>query len=436
MWDWGSAAFNAVIVTFVFSVYLTDSVGKDLAEPFSAATWLSIAIALAGLVIALTAPVMGQRADRGGRRRRSLALWTYLTIALTALMFLVDSGSPHPWFWVGLVLLAVGSITFEFAEVSYFAMLRQVSTPATVGRVSGFGWAMGYFGGIFLLLAAFLGFISGEGDERGLLGIPVDGGLNVRMVCLVAAVWFAVFALPVVLTVPENRPKERNDDDNDANSGFLESYRILWADLKALWARDPRTVKFLIASAIFRDGLAGVFTFGAILAVTVYGLAPGDVLIFGVAANVVAALGAVAAGYLDDRVGPKAVIVGSLVAMLVTMTVLLFVDGTAMFWIFGLLMCLFVGPAQSASRSFLARLVPPESDGQMFGLYATTGRAVSFLAPALFGLFTWAFSADRAGIAGIALVLLVGLLLLLPVRTPTSVETSEHWAEDPSTPSA
>ena len=436
MWDWGSAAFNAVIVTFVFSVYLTDSVGKDLAEPFSAATWLSIAIAMAGLVIALTAPVMGQRADRGGRRRRSLALWTYLTIALTALMFLVDSGSPHPWFWVGLVLLAVGSITFEFAEVSYFAMLRQVSTPTTVGRVSGFGWAMGYFGGIFLLLAAFLGFISGEGDERGLLGIPVDGGLNVRMVCLVAAVWFAVFALPVLLTVPENRPKQRNDDDNDANSGFLESYRILWADLKALWARDPRTVKFLIASAIFRDGLAGVFTFGAILAVTVYGLAPGDVLIFGVAANVVAALGAVAAGYLDDRVGPKAVIVGSLVAMLVTMTVLLFVDGTAMFWIFGLLMCLFVGPAQSASRSFLARLVPPESDGQMFGLYATTGRAVSFLAPALFGLFTWAFSADRAGIAGIALVLLVGLLLLLPVRTPTSVETSEHWAEDPSTPSA
>src|SRR5699024_12862712 len=122
--------------------------------------------------------------------------------------------------------------------------------------------------------------------------------------------------------------------------------------------------------------------------------------------------------------------------MLATMTVLLFVDGTTMFWIFGLLMCLFVGPAQSASRSFLARLVPPESDGQMFGLYATTGRAVSFLAPALFGMFTWAFSADRAGIAGIALVLLVGLLLLLPVRTPGHDETSEHWAEDPSTPSA
>lgn len=430
MWDWGSAAFNAVIVTFVFSVYLTDSVGADLDSPLSAATWLSVAIAVAGLVIALTAPVMGQRADRGGRRRRSLAMWTYLTVALTALMFLVDSGAPMPWFWVGLVLLAAGSISFEFAEVSYFAMLRQVSTPSTVGRVSGFGWAMGYFGGIFLLLGAFLGFISGDGPDRGLLGISTDGGLNVRLVCLLAAVWFALFALPVLRSVPEIRAK--SDDDK---VGFRDSYRLLWRDVRDLWQRDPRTVKFLVASAIFRDGLAGVFTFGAILAVTVYGLAPGDVLIFGVAANVVAALGAVAAGFFDDRVGPKAVIVNSLALMLATMVVLLFVDGTTMFWIFGLLMCLFVGPAQSASRSFLARLAPQGSDGQMFGLYATTGRAVSFLAPALFGLFTWAFGADRAGIAGIGLVLLVGLVLLLPVRSPGADETRRQW-EGEATPGA
>ena len=432
MWDWGSAAFNAVIVTFVFSVYLTDSVGADLDGPLSAATWLSISVAVAGLVIALTAPVMGQRADRGGRRRRSLAIWTYATVLLTALMFLVDADAPYPWFFIGLALLAIGSITFEFAEVSYFAMLRQVSTPATVGRVSGFGWAMGYFGGIFLLLGAFLGFIAGDGPDRGLLGVTTDGGMNVRLVCLLAAVWFALFALPVLRAVPEHRPAAARGaagEVDDDEPGFLASYRILWADLKRLWQRDPRTVKFLVASAIFRDGLAGVFTFGAILAVTVYGLAPGDVLIFGVAANVVAASGAAAAGRVDDWVGPKAVIIGSLVAMIATMTVLLFVDGLDVFWVFGLLMCLFVGPAQSASRSFLARLAPAGSDGQMFGLYATTGRAVSFLAPALFGLFTWAFSADRAGIAGIGLVLLVGLLLLLPVRTPSRAEAESTWED-------
>lgn len=429
LWDWGSAAFHAVTLTFVFSVYLVEQVGDDVSG-VSAQSRLGYALGAAGLLIALFAPVMGQRADAAGRRKRSVAVWTAVTVATMAGLFAVRDDSRY--LWLGLGLLAVGSVVAELAQVSYNAMLSSVSTPATIGRVSGFGWAMGYFGGIFLLLGAFLGFIAGDGPDRGLLGVTADGGMNVRLVCLLAAVWFATFALPVLRSVPEHRPAAARGaagEVDDDEPGFLASYRILWVDLKRLWRRDPRTVKFLVASAIFRDGLAGVFTFGAILAVTVYGLAPGDVLIFGVAANVVAALGAAAAGLVDDKVGPKAVIIGSLVAMIATMTVLLFVDGPAMFWVFGLLMCLFVGPAQSASRSFLARLAPAGSDGQMFGLYATTGRAVSFLAPALFGLFTWAFATDRAGIAGIGLVLLVGLLLLLPVRTPTRDEAAGTWAD-------
>ena len=154
------------------------------------------------------------------------------------------------------------------------------------------------------------------------------------------------------------------------------------------------------------------------LAVNVYGFTDSTVLIFGVAANVVAALGAVTAGRLDDRIGPKAVITVSLIGMLIAGTALLFVSGSTMFWIFGLVLCLFVGPSQSSSRTFLARLAPPGREGQLFGLYATTGRAVSFLAPALFGLFTFIFGADRAGIVGILLVLLAGLLALLRVKPP------------------
>jgi len=161
-----------------------------------------------------------------------------------------------------------------------------------------------------------------------------------------------------------------------------------------------------------------VFTFGAVLAVTVYGIAGDDVLIFGVATNVVAAAGALAAGWVDDRVGPKAVIVGSLIGMLAVGFVLLVVSGPAMFWIFGLALCLFVGPAQSSSRTYLTRLATPGREGELFGLYATTGRAVSFLAPTLVGLFTYLFASDRAGILGILLVLGIGLLALLPVRRP------------------
>ncbi|GAA2537910.1 MFS transporter [Pseudonocardia hydrocarbonoxydans] len=407
LWDWGSAAYNAVILTFVFSVYLTDSVGADLPGEVSANSWLGYSIGASGLLIALMAPVIARRADAAGRRKRAVAIWTALTIATMAGLFLVEDD--YTFLALGLVLLGLGSIFFELASVSYNAVLSQVSTPETVGRVSGFGWAMGYLGGIVLLLVVYVGFIAGGG---GVLDVPTENGFHIRLVALVAAAWFLVFAIPLLLLVPEVPASAA------ARLGILASYRALFADLRALYRDSPHTLYFLGASALFRDGLAAVFTFGAVLAVTVYGIAEDDVLIFGVAANVVAAAGALAAGFVDDRIGPKAVIVGSLVGMLAVGVVLLVVSGPAMFWVFGLALCLFVGPAQSSSRTFLARLAPPGREGELFGLYATTGRAASFLAPTLVGLFTYLFASERAGIVGILLVLAIGLLALLPVRRP------------------
>ncbi|WP_194818958.1 MFS transporter [Nocardia sp. XZ_19_385] len=419
LWDWGSSAFHAVILTFVFSVYLVKEVGDDLPGRISPGAWLGFALGISGFVVAVTAPVAGQWFDASAKRKLSLAVLTGITIlAMAALFFVRDD---HRYLWLGLALLALGSAAFELSNVPYNAMLRQVSTPATVGRVSGFGWAMGYFGGIFLLLACYLGFISGDGDHRGLLSVPTADGLNIRLVAVLAAVWFALFALPVLFAVPE-LPRTKADP-GAARAGFFASYKVLWRDLKELWVVDRRTVGFLIASAIFRDGLAGVFTFGAVLAVQVYGFTDARVLLFGIAANVVAALGAIIAGRFDDRLGPKIVIVISLASMLVWGTVLLFVSGPLMFWIFGLLLTISVGPAQASARSFLTRLAPPGREGQYFGLYTTTGRAASFLAPTLFGVFVAVFGGDqegaeRVGIVGLLLVLGVGLVALLAVSPP------------------
>jgi UMF1 family MFS transporter len=409
LWDWGSAAFHAVILTFVFSVYLTDVVGD--ATPAASAA-LGYAIGAAGLAIALLAPVIGQRADASGRRKLATGVWTGCTIAAMAGLFTIRDDPAY--LLPGLVLLAFGSVVAELAQVSYNAMLAQVATPRTIGRVSGFGWAMGYVGGIVLLLIVYFGFVAGDGPSAGLAGVPRDDGLNVRAVALVAAVWFLVFALPLLLRVPEPPPAARRP----ARLGVVGAYRALFADLAALYRDDRHTVYFLGASALFRDGLAAIFTVGSVLAVGVYGIGAGDVLLFGVAANVVAATGAVAGGRLEDRVGPKRVIVGSLLGMIAAATALLVVSGPLMFWVFGLALVLFVGPAQSSSRTFLARLAAPGREGQLFGLYATTGRAVSFLAPSLFGLFVSLFDAQRAGIVGIVLVLVAGLLALLPVRPP------------------
>jgi UMF1 family MFS transporter len=408
LWDWGSSAYSAVITSFVFGPYVVRGVVGD-AQPggLSANTWLGISSATAGLLIALIAPITGQRADAGGHRKRSLAIWSALVIAVMLGMYTVKNDPSY--LWIALVLLAAGAVFQEFAIVSYNAMLPQVSTPETIGRVSGFGWSMGYIGGIFLLLICYVGFIA---PDVGWFGVSSAGGLNIRAVAVFSAIWFAVFAIPVLLAVPEKPPGPKR-----RRVSFFASYPLLLNDIKALFRQDRNAVYFLIASALYRDGLAAIFSFGAILAVSVYGLAQASVLIFGVAANLVAAVGALGMGTIEDRIGPKKVIMISLIGLITTAMILLFARGTAMFWIFGLLLTLWVGPAQASSRSFMARVAPAGREGEMFGLYATTGRAASFLAPGLFALFSGLFS-DRIGIVGIVLVLLAGTLMLARVKSP------------------
>jgi UMF1 family MFS transporter len=421
LWDWGQAGYNTIVTTFVFAPYLTKVVAADRPPgSITGATGLAIATAVAGLLIAAMAPVTGQRADAGGRRKQGLALWTTMVVlSALGLFFVRDS---YSYLWLGLVLLAAGSIFMEFAGVSYNAMLQQVSTPNTIGRISGIGWASGYLGGIVILLVAFFFFIQ---PDVGLFGVTAEGGLKFRGLAVVAAAWFAVWAIPVLIAVPEIPPTKAI-----ARVGFVASYKILWADVKSLYRADRHAVYFLLASALYRDGLAAVFTFGAVLAVSVYGLTAANVVIFGVAANVVAATGAITAGFVEDRVGPKPVILVSIGGLVTTATILLFLHGPTMFWIFGLILCLWVGPAQSSSRAYLARLAPKGREGQMFGLYATTGRAVSFLAPGLFALFAALFS-DRVGIVGIALVLLAGGVALSRVKPPPHLQPTSIEAASP-----
>jgi UMF1 family MFS transporter len=308
------------------------------------------------------------------------------------------------------VLVGVGTVAYEIATVNYNAMLLTISTPRTIGRVSAFGWASGYLGGILLLLLLYVTLIP-QGPQ--LLGVTDEGGLDIRICAAICAVWTAVFAIPVLLAVPDVPPAP-----GLPRHGLLAAYRKLGADVAGLWRTDRNLLGFLVASAVFRDGLTGVFTFGAVIASTVFGFTFGQVLIFGVAANVVAGVSTLLSGRFDDRFGPKPVILVSLVG-LVAAGVAVFVAhgaGTIAFWIGGLVLCCFVGPAQSASRSLLARLAPPSREGELFGLYATTGRVATFLAPALFALLIQVTGDQAFGILGIVLVLAVGLVLLVPVR--------------------
>ena len=413
VWDFGSTGLNAVVVTFVFSIYLTDAVGDGLPGTISATSWLGWALGAAGLAVALLAPLTGVWVETPWRRRRALATLSVLSVVFTAVMWVVR----EDWRYLalGLVLVACVSACNDLAGVPYNAMLRQLSTPHTSGQISGFGFGLGYFGSVVLLLVVYFGFVAGDGDNTGLLNLSSADGQNVRAAMVFAAVWFALFALPVLILVPSPKP---DIVVPAVAGGFFGGYRKLWTEIKGEWRRDHNIVYYLIASAVFRDGLTGVFAFGAVLGVKVYGVSSADVLLFGVCASIVAAIGAIIGGFLDDRIGAKPVIVGSLAAMIVVGLILMTLTGVLAFWICGLLLCFFIGPTLSAARTLMLRMSAEGKEGVAFGLYTTTGRAVSYLAPVLFSTFIAIFGSDRAGIGGIIVVLLAGMLAMMMVKTP------------------
>ncbi len=413
LWDWGGSAFNAITTTFVFTVYLAS---KGFGDPDDTTALLGVTGIVGGVLVALIAPVTGQRSDGTGRRKLWLGINTAIVVIAIGLMFFVKEAPAY--LPLGLVLLAVGTLFFEIASVNYNAMLSQVSSKRTVGRVSGFGWSMGYFGGIVLLLILYFGFIH---PDVGLFGVTDKDGLSVRVSMAIAALWMAGFSIPVLLSVPEPPITVASSGERGIAAFFVrigKSYARLVRDIGGLWKISRRTVWFLIASAVFRDGLTGVFTYGGVLAAVAFGFSSSDVIIFAIAANVVAGVSTVIVGRLDDVLGPKPVMVGALVgAVIAGLCVFVFHSGgTTVFWVFGLLMCIFVGPAQSASRSFLARVIPAGHEGEVFGLYQTTGKAATVLAPLLFTLFVTLFHSSIYGIIGIVIVLAVGLALLIPIK--------------------
>jgi UMF1 family MFS transporter len=416
LYDWATQPFNAVLITFVWvPSYLTTTffidpevvgtAGEEAALGQLASN-LGYGITIAGLLIALLAPVLGQSADRAGRQKLQLLIFTALLVVAQLGMVFVQPGAE--WFWIGVALIAVGSVFQEIAGVNYNALLISVSNRKTIGKVSGLGWGFGYLGGI-IALAVVVGLI--------FAGI-LDGGVasTFQLIALGASIWTVIFCIPIFLNVPEP-PKTAEVDP----VSFFRSYVELARGIVRLYREARPTLWFLLASAVYRDGLSAVFVFGSVIAGIVFGFGFTDLVIFGIALNIVAGLATILAGRLDDRFGPKRVILVSVFGLVVcTLVVFFFADlGTPMFWTVGLILALFVGPAQAASRSFLGRITPAGREGEIFGLYATTGRAAGWMASLLWGVFiSIAANQTLYGLLGIAVVLLVGAIMLLFVKAP------------------
>jgi UMF1 family MFS transporter len=416
LWDGGMSAFSSVILTFVFATYVTNAVATEGAVGDTAvkaaqdhgSQVLTSAQAVGAVAIALLAPLLGNLADNGRSRNVLLRVTTLATVAVVALMPFVKLDADY--LWLGASLIAIAVVFSELAGVFVNSVLPEISTPEDRGRVSGTAWAVGYWGSILCLGIVLIGFVM---PGTGLLGITDRAGWNYRAIPIFTAAWILAGTLPLMLWAPRH-PR----DPQRAATRWTpwQGYASIIRRIVHAFRNEPVTLAYLVASAIYRDGLGAVFTVAGVLAANAYGFSTTEVILFGIAANLVAGSGVFLGGFADDKVGSRAVIIAGCVGILVLGTVVLLVDGKGVFWVMGLAICLFVGPVQSASRNLLTRLSLPGRETENFGLYATTGRALGFLGTGAFSLTVGLFHDTRMGILGILVVLAVGLLAFLPIR--------------------
>lgn len=402
-YDWANSAYPTVIGTFVFATYFTQGVAPD---PVTGASRWGIGMAIAGLLVGVLSPIFGAIADRTGGRRLWLAGFTVLAALAAAALWTVE---PDPAFMTrALALVIVGTLCFELGTVFYNAMLPGLAPSAMIGRISGWGWGLGYLGGLFCLVAC-LALIQARPPPFGLAEANAEA---VRATSVLVALWYAGFALPLLFAVPGER---------GGGMGIVPAVREgIGAILKLLpeLRGEPIILRFLIARLLYAEGLNTLFAFGAIYAAGTFGMDTEEVIRLGIAINVTAGLGAALFAFADDRFGSRAVVLVSVLSLMVIGALMLLVTSTTAFWVLALALGIFFGPAQAASRTLMGRLAPPEKRGEYFGLFALTGRAVSFIGPAALAIATAAFDSQRAGMATVLVFLGAGAALLWTVRPP------------------
>ncbi|ADJ28858.1 MFS transporter [Nitrosococcus watsonii] len=408
-YDWANSAFAAVITTFVFAAYFTRQVAEN--ETLGSAQWGNI-VGISGLVIAITGPLLGAIADQGGRRKPWIIVFTLLCVIATALLWFIK---PAPdYVWLALLLVGLGTLGAEFAFIFYNAMLPGLAGPEYVGRWSGWGWSIGYAGGVACLIVALLAFIQGG---KQWFGLDPASAEPIRATFPLVAGWYLLFALPLFFITPDTqgtgKPLWRATKDG---------MRQLYNSIRHV-RQYSAIVRFLIARMFYIDGLATLFAFGGVYAAGTFHMNEQQILLFGIALNVTAGLGAAAFAWIDDWIGSKQTILLSLIALILLATLVLIVETSALFWTFGLLLGIFVGPAQAASRSFLARVAPESLRNEMFGLFALSGKATAFLGPLLVGWITYLAGSQRIGMSIIVILFLIGFVLMLTV--PAAKQTEE-----------
>ncbi|MCW5697482.1 MAG: MFS transporter [Bauldia sp.] len=456
LFDWAAQPVNTLITTFVIPPFFVGVVVPRFLEaiaasdPASAAAtmtaddmeavgqaWWGWAAALAGIAVAILSPILGAIADAAGRRKPWIAAFGALLVLGSFALWFAEPGAPGAVI-IALIGFAIATLGDEFATVFNNAMMPRLVAADRLGRLSGSGWAMGYFGGMLALVILLAFFVANADETTTFFGFAPLFGLEpatyegVRATGPLTALWFVVFVIPMFLYVPDT---PRLMPVRAAVRMGLATLRKTLTGLRG----EYNMLRFLIARMIYADGLAGLFAFGGVYAASTFDWGTTETLLFGVVVIVAAIPGAFLGGRLDDRLGSKAVILGSLTVLVVASLLAVSIDadsilfgiasappladdglfastGEQLYLILGAAIGAVAGPLQAASRALLVRLAPRPRITQFFGLYALTGKLTTFVAALAVALLTTLSGSQRIGISVLVVFFVAGGVLMLGVR--------------------
>jgi len=408
LYDWANSAFTTLVVSFIYSAYFSDAFADDAGR--GTALW-SRGVTVSALGIAVLAPIAGVLADRGGRRRY-LIVSALVCVAATVALAFVRPSQPNAVL-TALTLFVVANVAYEIGLVFYNAFLPSLAPAGRIGRISGYAWGIGYAGGLSALAVALVVFV----PETPLFGIPTDEGFNLRATNLLVAGWFLLFSLPAFILLRDETPR-------DAGAASIRSAFAGLATTVRHLRRYRQAGLFLLARLFYNDGLVTIFAFGGIYAVGTFGFSFTQLVTFGIVINVAAGLGAAAFGIVDDRMGGKTTVAISIVALAAATLLGAVAQTQAGFWTAAVLVGVFAGPNQAASRSLMARFAPPRHESEFFGFFAFSGKVTSFLGPLLLGVLSDVYN-QRVGIASLLLFFLIGGVLLWRLDEEEGIEAAK-----------
>jgi UMF1 family MFS transporter len=407
LFDFANTSFSVMMVTFAFPLYFKNVICKG--EPSGDALW-GVSVSISMLLVALISPVLGAAADFSGKRKRFLFVFTATSVVATALLSFSGPGMAAQ----AAVLFILANMGFEGGLVFYDAYLKELASDKSLGRVSGYGFAMGYLGALSILLL-MKPLLSG--------GIVLSNASNIQLSFLWVALFFALFSLPLFLSL---RDEKRADRSPITFTAIGNSIREVKYTIRHIM-NYPDLARFLLAYFFYNDAILTVIAFSSIYAQNTFGFTTGELIVFFMLVQTTAIVGSIVFGFITDKIGPKRTIVITLLIWFFVVIAAILSSDKQMFFYTGMLAGMSMGSSQAASRSMMARLTPLEHVTEFFGFYdGTFGKASAIIGPLLFGLVSAQAGSQRVALGSLLMFFIIGLLLMSRVGTAGSLHAVDE----------